>query len=72
MRISQSVVIALSENEIECLRKTDKILKEIQTQLKEGEYMTVDTGEIFDVAELGRVRGILDTFTREYLFEKRQ
>ena len=72
MRISQSVVIALSENEIECLRKADKILKEIQTQLKEGEYMTVDTGEIFDVAELGRVRGILDTIAKDYLFEKRQ
>ncbi len=72
MRISQSTVIMLSENEIECLRKTDKILREIQTQLKEGEYMSVDTGEIFDVAELGRVRGVLDAFTRNYLFEKRQ
>lgn len=72
MRISQSTVIMLSENEIECLIKTDKILKEIQTQLKEGEYMAVDTGEIFDVDELCRVRGILDAFTREYLFEKRQ
>ena len=72
MRISQNTEIMLSEIEIEYLKVTDKILKEIQTQLKEGEYMAVDTGEIFDVAELGRVRGILDAFTREYLFEKRQ
>lgn len=71
MRISQSTEIMLSEIEIEYLKVTDKILKEIQTQLKEGEYMAVDTGEIFDVAELGRIRGILDAFTREYLFEKR-
>lgn len=71
MRISQNTEIMLSEIEIEYLKVTDKILKEIQTQLKEGEYMAVDTGEIFDVAELGRVRGILDAFTREYLFEKR-
>jgi hypothetical protein len=71
MRISQSTEIILSEIEIEYLKVTDKILKEIQTQLKEGEYMAVDTGEIFDVAELGRARGILDAFTREYLFEKR-
>lgn len=71
MRISQSVVVMLSVEELECLRETDKILKEIQKQLQEGAYTSVDTGEVFHTSEISRVRGVLDTFARDYLFEKR-
>lgn len=71
MRVSQSVVVMLSEKELECLRETDKILKEIQKQLQEGSYASVDTGEVFHTSEISRVRGVLDTFARDYLFEKR-
>jgi hypothetical protein len=71
MRVSQSVVIELSEEEIECLRKTDKILKEIQKQLQEGTYTSDIAGEVFHTSEISRVRGVLDTFARDYLFEKR-
>lgn len=72
MRISQSIIIELSEEEIECLRETDKILKEIQKQLQEGTYTSVDTEEVFHTSEISRIRGMLDSLAKDYLFEKKQ
>ena len=70
MKISQSIVIELSEDEIECLQKTDKILKEIQNQLQRGTYTSDIAGEVFHTDEIGRMRGVLGTFAKDYLFKK--
>ena len=64
MRIEKETIVAIRVNQEErmAISVVDVILRNIQDTFNSNcSFENMDTGEIFDVQELARVRGILGT-----------
>ena len=65
MRISKETVVTIKPNQEErfAICVVDGILRNIQDAFHPGcSFENMETGEIFDVKEIARIRGILGTF----------
>lgn len=70
--IKQNIMILMSTEEVECLKKADKILRKIQNSFPdETELESVDTGEIVMIEEIARVRGVLGAFYENVEFREK-
>lgn len=68
MKVSQTISIMLSEDEIECLQKANEVLKEMQEQLQKGNYTSDIEGMVFHASDISKIRKLLDTLANDYLF----
>lgn len=60
----------LDIGEITALENTSKVIRKIQKEFSDGEYLvSTNTGECVKVEELGRTLGIIDFFLNNRVFE---
>lgn len=67
MKIGTETVmtLTLSMEDYDALVHVDELLKKVQDSFDENQYlMSVDSGELVHINELGRVRGIIGAFSQ--------
>ena len=74
MRMERQTTLAifLTEEEEKAFHTVDKVLRQLQdTYIPQASFEAIGNGEIFKIAELSKVRGVLDTvFTNTHFHMK--
>lgn len=59
------MTLTLSMEDYDALIHIDELLKKVQNSFDENQYiMSVDSGELVHINELGRVRGVIGALTQ--------
>lgn len=72
METRTTLAIYLTTEEEKAFHTVDKVLKQLQdTYIPQASLTAIGNGEMFEIAELSRVRGVLDTvFTNTHFHLK--
>ena len=67
-----TLTIHLTTEEEKAFHTVDRVLRQLQdTYIPQASFEAIGNGEIFEIAELSRVRGVLDTiFTNTHFHMK--
>ena len=72
MGTQTTLTIHLTTEEEKAFHTVDRVLRQLQdTYIPQASFEAIGNGEIFEIAELSRVRGVLDTvFTNTHFHMK--